>query len=196
MTIDEAIEHSEETAAEKEAQAEFYKTYLSDDVGKLIAITECQDCAHDHRQLAEWLKELRWYQEQDLVLRETTIETAEKIYRTWARRNDLDYIFQKMHDIPRVRYQSEVEALKGNGYEKQGEDYLDLMTAEEARKLDKILKERYVAERIEEAIRRGQSSAFIDVAVSGDLKRRLNNLGYGVDVRSTVTEITWEEMAF
>lgn len=63
MTIDEAIEHSEETADEKEAQAEFYKTYLPDGVGKLIAITECQDCAHDHRQLAEWLKELRWYHE-------------------------------------------------------------------------------------------------------------------------------------
>ena len=65
MTLDEAIAHSEETAAEKEAQAEFYKTYLSDEVGKLIALTECQDCAHDHRQLAEWLKELRQYCERN-----------------------------------------------------------------------------------------------------------------------------------
>ena len=105
MTLDEAIAHCEATVAENEAQAKFYKTYLRDE----IATTKCQDCAKEHRQLAEWLKELRWYQEQDLVLRETAIKTAEKIYRTWGGRDDLDYIFQKMHAMPRVRYQSEEE---------------------------------------------------------------------------------------
>ena len=59
MTLDEAIAHCEATVAENEAQAKFYKTYLRDE----IAITKCQDCAKEHRQLAEWLKELRRYWE-------------------------------------------------------------------------------------------------------------------------------------
>lgn len=62
MTIDEAIAHCEKTAIEKETQAEFYKTYLPDEVSKLIAITEC---AHDYSQLAEWLKELKSYIDRD-----------------------------------------------------------------------------------------------------------------------------------
>lgn len=112
---------------------------------------------------------------------------------------------KELEDLEKAQFylSRKIQALKGNGHEKQeedekmGEDYLDLMTAEEARKLEKISKERYVAERIESAIRRGQSSVYINVAVSGDLKRRLNNLGYGVDVKSTDdTKITWEEMAF
>jgi hypothetical protein len=101
MTIDEAIAHCEETAAENEASAKFYKTYLLDKV----AITKCQDCAKEHRQLAEWLKELRWYWEQDLVSRETAIGTVENIYNTCGGFCDIDYIYEKIRDIPRVRYE-------------------------------------------------------------------------------------------
>ena len=52
MTIDEAIKHCEEVAEEKEKE------------GKLLCDSEagsigCLKCADEHRQLAEWLKELK-----------------------------------------------------------------------------------------------------------------------------------------
>lgn len=59
MTLDEAIKHCEEVAEEKEKEAweaqlqEEYKT-----------IKSCKECARDHKQLAEWLKELKQLREQ------------------------------------------------------------------------------------------------------------------------------------
>lgn len=52
MTLDEAIKHCEEVAEEKENE------------GKLLCQSEvasigCLTCANEHRQLAEWLKELK-----------------------------------------------------------------------------------------------------------------------------------------
>ena len=44
MTLDEAIKHAEEVAEEK----------------------RCEKCAKEHRQLAEWLKELKQLREQEL----------------------------------------------------------------------------------------------------------------------------------
>jgi virulence-associated protein VapD len=105
MTLDEAITHCEETATEKEAMAEFYKAFDMDPNMVKKSITECQGCAKEHRQLAEWLKELRWYWEQDLVSRETAIGTVENIYNTCGGFCDIDYIYEKIRDIPRVRYE-------------------------------------------------------------------------------------------
>ena len=51
MTIEEAIKHYEEVAAEKEDNAKWNLTPTWQD--------ECKQCAADHRQLAEWLEELR-----------------------------------------------------------------------------------------------------------------------------------------
>ena len=56
FVLDEAIRHAEEVADEKEKQ------------GKLICQSEaasigCLTCAEEHRQLAEWLKELKLYRE-------------------------------------------------------------------------------------------------------------------------------------
>lgn len=59
MTLDEAIEHCEDTAAVKDAMAKFYRSFFGDYNAFEKQITECQDCAREHRQLAEWLKELR-----------------------------------------------------------------------------------------------------------------------------------------
>jgi len=58
MTLDEAIKHAEEVAEEKE------------DEGKLLCQSEaasagCLTCAKEHRQLAEWLKELKSLKEKD-----------------------------------------------------------------------------------------------------------------------------------
>lgn len=51
MTIDEAIKHCEEVATEKEDNARWKLTPTFQD--------ECIQCAADHRQLAEWLTELK-----------------------------------------------------------------------------------------------------------------------------------------
>lgn len=50
MTLDEAIKHAEEIASRK-----------FDDC------VHCINCAEEHRQLAEWLKELKRYRENDIV---------------------------------------------------------------------------------------------------------------------------------
>ena len=60
MTIDEAIKHSEEVAKEKENEAqelEYSKLDWKHEANL------CKECAEEHRQLAEWLKELKMYRE-------------------------------------------------------------------------------------------------------------------------------------
>ena len=59
MTIDEAIKHCEEVAAENE---EIYKAdcrIYSKEVVEKYPSPPCKKCAEEHRQLAEWLKELK-----------------------------------------------------------------------------------------------------------------------------------------
>ncbi|MBQ6169770.1 MAG: hypothetical protein IJK30_07435 [Ruminococcus sp.] len=51
MTLDEAIKHCFEVAESKENEAAAYNS--------IDNIAECVICAADHRQLAEWLKELK-----------------------------------------------------------------------------------------------------------------------------------------
>lgn len=60
MTIDEAIKHCEEVAEEKEAQA--WEAQLQEEYR---TIKPCKECAEEHRQLAEWLKELKSFKEKD-----------------------------------------------------------------------------------------------------------------------------------
>ena len=52
MTLDEAIKHSEEVAEKNDKIADAYKNGLGIDV-------DCRECASEHRQLAEWLRELQ-----------------------------------------------------------------------------------------------------------------------------------------
>ena len=54
MTLDEAIKHAEEVAQEKGYE---YQDCL--DVHDMENAMECGKCGEEHRQLAEWLKELR-----------------------------------------------------------------------------------------------------------------------------------------
>jgi len=61
MTLDEAIKHAEEVAEEKEAQA--WEAQLQEEYG---TIKSCKECAEEHRQLAEWLRELKQLKEQIL----------------------------------------------------------------------------------------------------------------------------------
>lgn len=57
MTLDEAILHAEEVA---KAQSDLFECYLQHgEQGDHVE--ECLDCAIAHRQLAEWLRELKAY---------------------------------------------------------------------------------------------------------------------------------------
>lgn len=58
MTIDEAIRHCEEVAEQNEAKAQKIGVQFLGTTKDREA-TECRECAADHRQLAEWLKQLK-----------------------------------------------------------------------------------------------------------------------------------------
>ena len=65
MTIDEAIRHCEEVAERNETSAITYKnckefkTNMYEKLTAEKAESDCRECAADHRQLAEWLTELK-----------------------------------------------------------------------------------------------------------------------------------------
>ena len=56
LTLEEAISHCLEVAEQNDAQAEKWREEGGEEWGKTTA---CRECAADHRQLAEWLKELK-----------------------------------------------------------------------------------------------------------------------------------------
>lgn len=58
MTLEEAIKHCEEVAELNEECTRIYK-----DQGDTMASYSCSECASEHRQLADWLRELKWYRE-------------------------------------------------------------------------------------------------------------------------------------
>lgn len=65
MTLDEAIIHCEEIAEEQDMKAGFdtdNQTYIMSEMER----KRCRECASEHRQLAEWLKELREYKQQNV----------------------------------------------------------------------------------------------------------------------------------
>ena len=53
MTIEEAVKHCEDVVENKEIDAENQNPLFPND------IEECKKCAEEHRQLAEWLNELK-----------------------------------------------------------------------------------------------------------------------------------------
>ena len=60
MTLDEAIKHAEEKAEELRAKAEGHLLlgeYSVED--EYSARLDCEECAKEHEQLAEWLRELK-----------------------------------------------------------------------------------------------------------------------------------------
>lgn len=56
LTLDEAIKHCLEVAEQNETQADKWQKEGGEQWGKT---TVCRECAADHRQLAEWLMELK-----------------------------------------------------------------------------------------------------------------------------------------
>lgn len=69
MTLDETIKHAEDVAEEKNKLAERIRNNMKSEIA-LNNATECEICADEHRQLAEWLKDYKRLLEQDTVSRE------------------------------------------------------------------------------------------------------------------------------
>lgn len=75
MTIDEAIKHCEEVAYEQDKLATRYEDasgYSRSHIESLKTneSIKCRECAKEHRQLAEWLKELKAYKDLSTYNRE------------------------------------------------------------------------------------------------------------------------------
>lgn len=81
MTLDEAIKHAEEVAKGNEKLAEFYYK----EPGRNTALGDsCMDCAAEHYQLVEWLKELKALKAkpcEDCISREDAVELVYKARR-------------------------------------------------------------------------------------------------------------------
>ena len=61
MTLDEAIKHCEEVAEQKK---ESIAEYEQNPIHYEKEIRYCKECASEHRQLAEWLRKLKAYEEE------------------------------------------------------------------------------------------------------------------------------------
>lgn len=96
MTLDEAIKHAEEVAEEKEDEAQDLEYSRLD---WRHEANQCLECAKEHRQLAEWLKDYKRLLEQEPVLDKIRAEIVDLGRRTmndnrasgiWACRDIID----------------------------------------------------------------------------------------------------------
>ena len=119
MTLGEAIKHAEEVAKEKDKSVELYKAVKATEG----LITKCENCAKEHRQLAEWLKELKALREvcvseafdlaikvleqqpcEDVISRQAVLEQT----YNWSKdeflrvTNPFDYLRKRINDLPLV----------------------------------------------------------------------------------------------
>ena len=86
MTLDEAIKHCEEVAEENEHDATIWKK-----TKQTKEVERCEKCAADHRQLAEWLRELKKYR---AIFKKIGRVLGENGYTM----DDLDSIFGKVNE--------------------------------------------------------------------------------------------------
>lgn len=87
LEFDEAIKHCEEVTERQETNANSLEN--GDDFDKSL-ITNCLECAREHRQLAEWLRELKKYR--------TIFRKIERIlFENGYTMDDLDTIFGKVN---------------------------------------------------------------------------------------------------
>ena len=68
MTLEEAIKHCEEVAEENEKKAR------KKNDGTMSTRIKCEECAKEHRQLAEWLRELKTHREIHDVLLQLLVD--------------------------------------------------------------------------------------------------------------------------
>ena len=60
MNLEEAIKHCEKVAEEQEHKFDYFMESAKSDLMRKEE-AKCKECASEHRQLAEWLKELKKY---------------------------------------------------------------------------------------------------------------------------------------
>lgn len=80
MTLDEAIKHCEEKAEELNHEVKIW-VHCPNDPNKekdIKDFEDCKKCAEEHRQLAEWLKELKRLQ--SLEVRQDTYEENDVLF--------------------------------------------------------------------------------------------------------------------
>lgn len=70
-TIDEAIKHWEDVAEAEERKARLYQRPDIGVKGSGKRYLSCLECAKEHRQLAEWLQELKEYKKRQPKINET-----------------------------------------------------------------------------------------------------------------------------
>lgn len=89
MTLDEAIKHSEEVAEKYERHLKLYEN-MDDDLFR-VEKNECKECAKEHGQLANWLKELKQLREQTrwIPCSERTPEKGGE-YLLWGKISEYD----------------------------------------------------------------------------------------------------------
>lgn len=101
MTLDEAIKHCEEKAKElsDKAYAEWGKSMTEEEA------YDCNECAREHEQLAEWLKELKALKEApkgDLVSRKWLTD-AIRNRRTYLSYEDAKDVIDLIDNAPTVK---------------------------------------------------------------------------------------------
>ena len=84
MTIDEAIRHCLEVAEQNETQAEKWQEEGGEEWGKTTA---CRECAAEHRQLAEWLTELKELKNSIGAVKLSNMKEALKLIREYKVEN-------------------------------------------------------------------------------------------------------------
>ena len=102
MTIDEAIQHCEEVVQEKESQGYCDRSLcVIMDVNNATCdeceAVKCRECASEHRQLAEWLKELKRYKENtcdDAISRQAVYS----VIRRWLEPDDAERMIWRLED--------------------------------------------------------------------------------------------------
>ena len=96
MTLDEAIKHAEEVAEDKERNTGWFYDKESASYKK-----KCIKCAEEHRQIAEWLKELKQLREQTrwISVSEGLPEDLEPVNITWVNHNPESY-YANIKDKP------------------------------------------------------------------------------------------------
>ena len=105
MTLDEAIKHCEEVTEELRNvdMGELDALYCGDTECIEARKNDCIECANEHKQLAEWLKELKQFKEQksceDTVNRQSVLDiNFKQIMLTTA--NPAEMIRQKVKALP------------------------------------------------------------------------------------------------
>ena len=108
MTLDEAIKHAEEVSKEKENEAQDLEYSRLD---WRHEANQCSECSKEHRQLAEWLKELKQLRKQKKT--GLWIDNSHEGYAVNVLREDKDLICKELAKLLKLtRNQSDLKALR------------------------------------------------------------------------------------